>query len=351
MRVRRSADAAGFDEKKNTADLVTETDQNTEKLVCESIKARFPDHQFIGEESWAAGEQAEVTDAPTWIIDPIDGTTNFVKGFPFVCISIGFVYQSEPVVGVIFAPFMGQLYAARKGSGAFMTSPLHPERRSLPLAQPQPLPSLKQALLAFEWGSDRSKEVMDMKSRTFQRLTGDAAGGVQGGEMALGVRSVGSAALNFAHVASGCLDLYWEIGCWAWDVCAGMVIAREAYVFSLTQWLCSGRLSGRRGRRRPGRVAPGGHARGPHRPQVPRRACDRRRAERVGRRRAEAHHRRLLRRGGRVGPQVGYAATDSGCRRAGRRSARRRPCSAPWYPRRACWSGAAGPAGARRGCS
>ncbi|WFD37389.1 inositol-phosphate phosphatase [Malassezia japonica] len=224
----RFKNATGFDEKKNTADLVTETDQNTEKLVCESIKARFPDHQFIGEESWAAGEQAEVTDAPTWIIDPIDGTTNFVKGFPFVCISIGFVYQSEPVVGVIFAPFMGHLYAARKGSGAFMTSPLHPERRSLPLAQPQPLPSLKQALLAFEWGSDRSKEVMDMKSRTFQRLTGDAAGGVQGGEMALGVRSVGSAALNFAHVASGCLDLYWEIGCWAWDVCAGMVIAREA---------------------------------------------------------------------------------------------------------------------------
>lgn len=60
---------------------MTETDQNTEKLVHEAIKARFPDHEFIGEESWAAGEQNEITDAPTWIIDPIDGTTNFVKGF------------------------------------------------------------------------------------------------------------------------------------------------------------------------------------------------------------------------------------------------------------------------------
>ncbi|WFC98160.1 inositol-phosphate phosphatase [Malassezia yamatoensis] len=223
-----SANSAGFDEKKNTADLVTETDQNTEKLVYEAIQKRYPDHQFIGEESWAAGKQAELTDAPTWIIDPIDGTTNFVKGFPFVCISIGFVYKSEPVIGVIFAPFLGYLYAAKKGGGAFMTSPLHPERRSLPLVQPPPLPSFKQALIAFEWGSDRSKEVMAKKTRTFERLTGDAAAGVEGGEMALGVRSIGSAALNFAHVASGSLDLYWEIGCWAWDVCAGMVIAKEA---------------------------------------------------------------------------------------------------------------------------
>ncbi|WFD21422.1 inositol-phosphate phosphatase [Malassezia equina] len=224
----RFENATGFDEKKNTADLVTETDQSTEKLVCSAIQAKYPDHKFIGEESWAAGERPKVTDEPTWIIDPIDGTTNFVKGFPFVCISIGFVYQSEPTIGVIFAPFLGYLYAGRKGHGAFVTTPLHPERRALPLVQPQPLLSFKQALIAFEWGSDRSSGVMEKKSRSYQRLVGDRAGGVQGGEMALGVRSMGSAALNFAHVAMGCLDAYWEIGCWAWDVCAGIVIAREA---------------------------------------------------------------------------------------------------------------------------
>lgn len=324
MRVRCAPlTTAGFDEKKNTADLVTETDQNTEKLVHEAIKARFPDHEFIGEESWAAGEQNEITDAPTWIIDPIDGTTNFVKGFPFVCISIGLVYQSEPVLGVIFAPFLGQLYAARKGSGAFMTSPLHPERRSLPLTKPQPLSSFKQALIAFEWGSDRSKEVMERKTRTFERLTGDAAGGVQGGEMALGVRSVGSAALNFAHVAAGCLDVYWEIGCWAWDVCAGMVIAQEAYVDLLTQRMCRGRLQGARRRGCPGRLAPRSDARGAHRAQVPRGACDRRRAARVGRGCTEAYHPDLLQRGGRVGPEV---ATDSVLQPAARPSGRRTPC-------------------------
>lgn len=224
----RFENAAGFDEKKNTADLVTETDQNTEKLVMNAIKEKYPDHKFIGEESWAAGEQPQLTHEPTWIIDPIDGTTNFVKGFPFVCISIGFVLDSVPTIGVIYAPFLGYLYAARKDHGAFVTTPLHPERRSLPLTQPQPLPSFKQALIAFEWGSDRSADVMDKKSRSFRRLVGDSAGGVEGGEMALGVRSMGSAALNFAHVAMGCLDAYWEIGCWAWDVCAGIVIAREA---------------------------------------------------------------------------------------------------------------------------
>lgn len=224
----RHSHAAGFEEKKNTADLVTETDQHTEKLVCQAIREKYPDHKFIGEESWAAGEQAAITNEPTWIIDPIDGTTNFVKGFPFVCISIGFVYHGEPTIGVIYAPFLGYLYAARKGHGAFITTPLHPQRRSLPLTQPAPLPSFKQALVAFEWGSDRSAVIMEKKTRSFQRLVGDRDSGVPGGEMALGVRSMGSAALNFAHVAMGTLDAYWEIGCWAWDVCAGVVIAREA---------------------------------------------------------------------------------------------------------------------------
>ena len=324
------ADAAGFDEKKNTADLVTETDQNTEKLVMEAIKARFPDHQFIGEESWAAGQQSEITDAPTWIIDPIDGTTNFVKGFPFVCISIGFLCQSEPVIGVIFAPFLGQLYAARKGSGAFTTSPLFPERRPLPLSKPQPLSTFKQALIAFEWGSDRSKEVMDKKSRTFQRLTGDAAGGVEGGEMALGVRSVGSAALNFAHVAAGCLDVYWEIGCWAWDVCAGMVIAQEAYVALLTQRMCCRGIQGAGRKGSAVVVASGCHARCADRSQVPRGARDRRWRERVGRGGPEAHDPDLLRCCGGMGSQV---ATDSEFRREAHLSVHRTPYSEPWCRR------------------
>lgn len=196
--------------------------------MCRGARTATDRHRFIGEESWAAGDQGALTHEPTWVVDPIDGTTNFCKGFPYVCISIGFVYNSVPTIGVLFAPFLGYLYYARHGHGAFMCSPMHPEPCRLPLNKPQPLPTFKQALIAFEWGSDRSPEVLDCKTRTYKRLVGDGSAGINGGLMALGVRSLGSAALNFAHVAMGCLDLYWEIGCWAWDVCAGIVIAQEA---------------------------------------------------------------------------------------------------------------------------
>ncbi|EPQ28625.1 uncharacterized protein PFL1_03928 [Pseudozyma flocculosa PF-1] len=225
---RRFEGLSGFDEKKNTADLVTETDQATEKLVKDEIARAYPHHKFIGEESWAAGEENQLTDEPTWIIDPIDGTTNFVHGFPFTCISIGFVYRKEPVIGVIYAPFLEHLYHGLKGSGSYISTPQHPAPRRLPLAEPLPLPSLRQALVAFEWGSDRKSDILAKKLRSFQRITGDSDGGVEGGQMVQGVRSMGSAALNFANVAAGSLDLYWEIGCWAWDVCAGIVIAKEA---------------------------------------------------------------------------------------------------------------------------
>lgn len=212
---------------------MTETDQSTERLVRALIAEKYPDHKcvhayrFVGEESYAAGDIEPITSAPTWIVDPIDGTANFVKGFPYVCISIGFTLDTEPAVGVIYAPFMGYMYTARSGHGAYLTTPLHPEPRRLPLSPPMPLPSLRGALLALEWGSDRSQEVVEKKSRTFARLMGDPAS-VDGGLMALGSRSLGSSALNFSHVAMGCLDAYWEIGCWSWDVCAGIVIAREA---------------------------------------------------------------------------------------------------------------------------
>ncbi|KAJ9479022.1 Inositol monophosphatase 2 [Pseudozyma hubeiensis] len=225
---RRFASSAGFDQKKNTADLVTETDQAVETLVKREISTKFPDHDFIGEESWAAGEENVIGEKVTWIVDPIDGTTNFVHGFPFTCISIGIVVDQKPTIGVVYAPFMDTLYHACLGKGSFISSPHHPTPQRLPLASPQPLSSLNQALVAFEWGSDRRSEILSKKLSSFSKITGDPEGGVVGGKFAQGVRSIGSAALNFCHVASGSLDLYWEIGCWAWDVCAGVVIAQEA---------------------------------------------------------------------------------------------------------------------------
>lgn len=90
----------------------------------------------------------------------------------------------------------------------------------LPLSKPLPLPSLRSALVAMEWGSGRDSEVLETKLRSFRRLTGDPAN-VDGGKMCQGVRSIGSAALVSANVAAGAIDAYFEIGVWAWDVCAG----------------------------------------------------------------------------------------------------------------------------------
>ena len=143
-----------------------------------------------------------------------DGTTNFVHGFPHACISLGLIVNKRPVLGVIYNPFLDQLYTGLKGHGAFLSSPhsavpaLAAPRR-LPLARPRPLPSLGQALIGIEWGSDRSKEMVDKKGDSFKLLAGNPAEGVVGGKMAHSLRSYGSAALNYAMVAQGGLDMYW----------------------------------------------------------------------------------------------------------------------------------------------
>ncbi|KAF8589150.1 hypothetical protein K439DRAFT_1613038 [Ramaria rubella] len=215
------------DEKKNSVDLVTEWDVKVEELVRSEIAKSWPDFSFIGEESYSAGERPPLTEKPTFCVDPIDGTTNFVHGFPFVCISLGLIYKKQPVMGVIYNPFLDQMYYGLKGQGAFVVLPSSPQPIPLPLAKPRPLLSLSQALLGVEWGSDRSASVMTRKSASFVRLAGDGKE-IKDAKMAHSIRSMGSAALNYGCVAQGSLDIYWEIGCWPWDVCAGIVIAQEA---------------------------------------------------------------------------------------------------------------------------
>ncbi|BGP47653.1 hypothetical protein JCM10450v2_003518 [Rhodotorula kratochvilovae] len=220
-----SADAShGADTKKNRVDLVTETDQAVEAFIKDRIAKTYPSFKFIGEESFAGGERVDLTDEPTFIVDPIDGTTNFVHAIDFVCCSIGFTCKQVPVIGVIYNPFLNKLYSAREGHGAWLN-----ETTRLPLTHPHPPPlaSLGDAVIGVEWGSDRSKSVVEKKGRTFMRLAGDGKE-IEGGVMAHSLRSIGSAALNYSLVAAGQLDLYWEIGCWSWDVCAGTIIAREA---------------------------------------------------------------------------------------------------------------------------
>ncbi|CAG8482248.1 20973_t:CDS:2 [Dentiscutata erythropus] len=214
----------------NQSDLVTETDQLVEELIKSKLKESFPEHKFIGEETKAAGYQDEFTDDPTWIVDPIDGTTNFVHGFPFVAVSIGLTINKEPVVGVVFNPFLNELYTARKGHGAFLN-----HTTKLPLSYPNPplqLPSsLAQCLVISEFGSDRSDVVISKKVNSVHNLLrkpGEVSWSSKKAGLVRGVRSIGSASLNICSVALGRADIYFEFGCWEWDVTAALVILNEA---------------------------------------------------------------------------------------------------------------------------
>lgn len=226
---------------------MTETDQAVERLVSSRLKTLYPRFAFVGEETYVAGE-TKVTDEPTFIVDPIDGTTNFVHGFPHACISLGFAVNKVPSVGVVYNPFQDTLYTAIRGQGAYMqrnatlasrgiiSSSMIDEaapRIRLPVSagnsgdgnKAPALSGLSTALVAIEWGSTRDGPNYDVKTAVFRKL---AASKETGGSMVHSLRSLGSAALNLCAVAAGEVDLYWEGGCYAWDVCAGWCILSEA---------------------------------------------------------------------------------------------------------------------------
>lgn len=201
-------------------------------MISKTLFAKFPTFKFLGEETYKPG--MKLTDAPTFVVDPIDGTTNFVHRYPYVSISMGFAVNREPLVGVVYNPFTAQMYTGIKGEGSYLIDykgwaeggDHEPRRQRLPLRQPpEALKELSEALIAVEWGNDRSGSNWEAKIKTWDNL-GRAK--EDGGAMIHSARSFGSAALNLCAVASGSIDLYWEGGCWAWDVCAGWVILKEA---------------------------------------------------------------------------------------------------------------------------
>ncbi|KAG5987548.1 hypothetical protein E4U54_004943 [Claviceps lovelessii] len=210
--------------KLNSVDIVTEADQAVEKMVSTRLSTSFPSVSFMGEETYKPGMR--LGPEPTFIVDPIDGTTNFVHGFPNACISLGLAMERTPAVGVIYNPWQDLLFTAIKGKGAYMTRIRGSRPQVLPLAKaPRPLEGLGTALVAVEWGSSRDGLNYEIKTDVFKKL---AASRETGGSMVHSLRSLGSAALNIAAVAAGQMDAYWEGGCWAWDVCAGWCILSEA---------------------------------------------------------------------------------------------------------------------------
>ncbi|KAA6412691.1 MAG: inositol monophosphatase [Lasallia pustulata] len=164
------------DTKKNSSDLVTETDQAVEHMVSTSLKSAYPTYDFLGEETYTPGS-SHLTPSPTFIVDPIDGTTNFVHSHPYLSISLAFVHHLTPLVGIVYNPFTHHLYSAIASHGAYLTTdfargPLS-RRSRLPLRQPPPpLTSLSEALVAVEWGNERSGHNWRVKTRTFEALAG-----------------------------------------------------------------------------------------------------------------------------------------------------------------------------------
>ncbi|HEV8609969.1 MAG TPA: inositol monophosphatase family protein [Thermoanaerobaculia bacterium] len=190
---------------KRANDFVTRADKESEEVIVSRIHDRYPNDGFLGEEGGRRGAGGE---SRTWIVDPLDGTTNFIAGFPFWCVSVAAREGGEIVAGAIWDPLRAELYSAERGSGAFRNG----ERLSVTGAE-----SLDGAFLATGFPF-RSKDRIDLYLALFRELF----------LRARGIRRAGSAALDLANVAAGVFDGFFEFKLSIWDIAAGSLLIEEA---------------------------------------------------------------------------------------------------------------------------
>jgi myo-inositol-1(or 4)-monophosphatase len=189
---------------KGRNDLVTEADLKAEKAILDIVSRRFPHDAILSEEAGTRGVPSD----RIWLIDPLDGTTNFAHGFPFFAVSIALEVEKEIVLGVVFNPRTNEYFEAAKGMGACLNKrPLHVSNT----------PSLREALLATGFPYDIHKDAERVMRHFTQMIL-----------KAQGVRRPGSAALDLSFVAAGRVDGFWEEGLNPWDTAAGTIIVREA---------------------------------------------------------------------------------------------------------------------------
>jgi len=198
--------ATGFQiEYKNPINLVTDADRAAEQCVIDHLKTRFPDHHFLAEER---GRDNEGSSPYRWIIDPLDGTTNFAHGYPAYCVSIGLEYEGRCILGVVFDPSRNELFTAIEHRGA------HVNGRPLHVSQTQ---TLNSSLLVTGFAYD----IREAKRNNLDHFVNFAL-------KTQGLRRTGSAALDLCYVAAGRFDGFWEVRLNPWDMAAGSVIVREA---------------------------------------------------------------------------------------------------------------------------
>jgi myo-inositol-1(or 4)-monophosphatase len=198
--------------KSDDTDLVTRFDREAEAIIVEGLRARYPHHRILAEEG---GERPGQHDAPCWIIDPLDGTTNFAHGLPLFSVSIACVVDGLVRVGVVLAPAMGWRFAAVRGQGATLNG------RTIGVSQTA---SLDAALLTTGFPYDRRTSPAN-----------NLAQFVAFKKRVRGIRRLGSAALDLSLVAAGRFDGYWEMKLKPWDIAAGTLICEEAGGY-VTNW-------------------------------------------------------------------------------------------------------------------
>jgi myo-inositol-1(or 4)-monophosphatase len=191
-------------EKKGTIDLVTEADGASEKAIIEVIRSAFPDHTILAEESGLALG----TDPYEWIIDPLDGTTNYAHNLPEFTVSIAFAHEGEVAFGLILSPVFGELFCALRGQGAELNGrPIHVSG----------VKTVRDSLLVTGFPYDLVSVIGPLMQRLETLLLA-----------AQGVRRLGSAALDLCYVACGRFDGFWEQNLHPWDTAAGWIIVQEA---------------------------------------------------------------------------------------------------------------------------
>jgi fructose-1,6-bisphosphatase/inositol monophosphatase family enzyme len=209
-----------IDTKGQAEDFCTHIDIENERLVTEGIQTNFPTHKIIGEEATGTGEIPPLTSDPTWIIDPIDGTTNFAAGLPLACVSIGYCVEKKPVLGVVYAPMTDELYMAVKDCGAYRNKVRIVPAKSNSSSSSK---NMLESLVCFEFGYVRDKEGISKMVGGLRRVLENGCRATRG---------IGSGVLDLCYVATGRIDLVYAglagEGWKPWDHCAGVVIAQEA---------------------------------------------------------------------------------------------------------------------------
>jgi len=193
---------------KGEVNLVTEADRKAEAVIVQTIRKKYPDHRFLAEEGGEHATPESVGSDYKWIVDPLDGTTNFAHSFPMFSISIGLEVHGEVVLGVVYDPLREELFLSEKGKGATLNG------RRIHVSKTE---KLNASLLVTGFAYDVRQDLMnnlDHFSNFSLRVQG--------------VRRTGSAALDLCYVACGRFDGFWEMKLSPWDTAAGFLIATEA---------------------------------------------------------------------------------------------------------------------------